>query len=336
MLCVYRLVMKQFTNLQLQLLHLLSDGQCHSGNLIGEQLGVSRTAIWKNISQLAELGLAVTRIPKQGYQLKQPMTPLDEALIRQRLESKRYEKSTNFHLFAELSSTNQFLKELDINSSINFCCAEKQTQGRGRFGRQWISPFGENIYFSGRWELNCCLSRLSGLSLIVGLAILASLRDSAIQHDIRIKWPNDLLWGNKKLCGILIEAIAEANSCAQVIIGIGINVNKATLVEPLDGKPWCSLYEITGNSFDRNILLGDLIFHLTNYLDKFLLAGFGAFADEWRELDYLEGKLIEVSQPTGSISGYACGVNHLGQLGLRDEQGNVQYLSSGDTSLRPL
>jgi len=328
--------MKQFTKLQLQLLHLLSDGQCHSGNLIGEQLGVSRTAIWKNISQLAELGLAVTRIPQQGYQLRQPMIPLDELLIRQRLKSRYYEKTTNFHLFAELGSTNQFLKELDSNSSINVCCAEKQTQGRGRFGRHWISPFGENIYFSGRWELNCCLSRLSGLSLVVGLAILASLRDSGIAEDVRIKWPNDLLWGNKKLCGILIEAIAEANSCAQVIIGIGINVNTATHEQPLADKPWCSLYEITGNTFDRNRLVGDLIYHLNNYLDKFLLAGFVAFTDEWQELDYLQGKFIEVSQPTGSTSGYACGVNQLGQLGLRDEKGNIQYLSSGDTSLKPL
>ncbi|MBA2652895.1 MAG: biotin--[acetyl-CoA-carboxylase] ligase [Tatlockia sp.] len=325
--------MKQFSSLQLKLLHLLSDGTCHSGNRIGEQLGVSRTAVWKHISQLAELGLAIKRIPQQGYQLRQPMIPLDEQLIRQHLVSKQYNKTVNFHLFAELGSTNLYLKELAANSAINLCCAEKQTHGRGRFGRRWLSPFGENIYFSSRWDLNCCLSSLSGLSLIVGLSILASLRDSDIQQDLGIKWPNDILWKNKKLCGILIEIIAETNSCAQVIIGIGLNVNTATHEQPLVDVPWCSLNEITGNYFDRNKILADLIFQLDNYLEKFLQSGFTAFTEEWRKLDYLDGQFLKVSQPTGFISGYACGVNHHGQLCLRNEQDVMHYLSSGDTSL---
>lgn len=325
--------MKQFSKLQLKLLHLLSDGNCHSGNLIGEQLGVSRTTIWKHISQLAALGLAIERIPQQGYQLRQPMIPLDEQLIRQHLQYRQFSKTLNFHLFAELGSTNQFLKELAANSVINICCAEKQTQGRGRFGRHWLSPFGENIYFSSRWELNCCLSDLSGLSLVVGLAILASLNDSAIQHDIRIKWPNDILWGRKKLCGILIEISAETNSCAEVIIGIGMNVNTATHEQPEVDIPWCSLYEITDNYFDRNTILANLIYQLNIYLNEFLLNGFKAFAAEWRHLDYLQGQFIRVSQPTGFISGEACGVTALGQLCLRDEQGKMHHLSSGDTSL---
>ncbi|MBA3536822.1 MAG: biotin--[acetyl-CoA-carboxylase] ligase [Tatlockia sp.] len=325
--------MKQFSKLQLKILHLLSDGNCHPGELIGAKLGISRTTLWKHIIQLAELGLAIEQIPQQGYQLSQPMIPLEEQLIRQHLESRHYNKPLNFHLFAELGSTNQFLKELAINSAINICCAEKQTQGRGRFGRHWLSPFGENIYFSSRWELNCCLSDLSGLSLVVSLAILASLNDSTIQKDIRIKWPNDILWGNKKLCGILIEISAKTNSCAQVIIGIGMNVNTATHEQPQVEIPWCSLYEITDKYYDRNKILANLIYQLNTYLDKFLLSGFAAFADEWQNLDYLQGQFIKVTQPTGFISGLACGVTELGQLCLRDEKDKMHYLSSGDSSL---
>ncbi|CDZ78826.1 Bifunctional protein BirA [Legionella massiliensis] len=325
--------MKQFSKTQLALLHLLSDGHCHSGNAIGEKLCVSRTAIWKHISQLADLGLAIKRIPQQGYQLTKPMKPLDEQLIRQHLKNRLFDKELNFHLFADIGSTNQFLKELSDDVSINICCAEKQSQGRGRFGRQWVSPFGENIYFSGRWQLNCCLSRLSGLSLVVGLAIMASLADSKIHQDIRLKWPNDVIWEHKKLCGILIEVIAETNSCAQVIIGIGMNVNTATHEQPLADKPWCSLYEITNNYYDRNGLIANLILSLNHYMDKFLLSGFTVFMDEWHTLDYLQDQQITVSQPTGSISGQACGVNEQGQLCLRDNQGTMHYLSSGDTSL---
>lgn len=326
--------MKSFTKTQRHLLQLLADGHCHSGISLGEQLGVSRTAIWKQIKQLTLIGLPIKRISQQGYQLTHPMILLDEALIRHHLASKAFTKEAHFHLFATIGSTNQFLKELALDPAITICCAETQTQGRGRFGRRWVSPFGENIYFSSRWMLSCCLSSLSGLSLIVGLAIIASLADSQIHDDIRIKWPNDILWGQKKLAGILIEVIAETNGCAQVIIGIGLNVNTATETSPLEDKPWCSLYEITKQHFDRNVLLAHLIHHLDQCLDRFLTLGFAGFSDKWQTVDYLYGKLINVNQPNCTLTGYACGVNELGQLCLRDTQGKLHYLSTGDTSLR--
>lgn len=325
--------MKQFSPLQLKLLHQLADGQCHSGNSLGQQLGVSRTAVWKHIRQLAELGLLIKRLPQQGYQLVTPMQALDEQLIRHYLANKPFTKALDFHLFASIDSTNRFLKDFSHGTSLTICCAETQTNGRGRFGRHWISPFGENIYFSSRWELHCCLSHLSGLSLVVGLAILASLHDSNIQENLQLKWPNDVLWGDKKLCGILIEIIAETNGCAQVIIGIGINVNTATQHEILIGKPWCSLYEITGHHFDRNVILANLIYQLDRHLEQFLQQGFAAFSSHWQEVDYLLGKQIAVAQPNGLITGQACGVNELGQLCLKDEQGTLHYLSSGDASL---
>ncbi|HHF7346214.1 TPA: bifunctional biotin--[acetyl-CoA-carboxylase] ligase/biotin operon repressor BirA [Legionella feeleii] len=325
--------MKQFSSLQLQLLHQLADGQCHSGNSLGEQLGVSRTAVWKHVHQLTELGLVIKRLPQQGYQLATPMQVLDEELIRHYLSNKSFTKPLDFHLFAAIDSTNRFLKELPSGTCLAICCAETQTNGRGRFGRHWISPFGENIYFSSRWELHCCLSHLSGLSLVVGLAILASLRNSNVDQNLLLKWPNDVLWGDKKLCGILIEVIAETNGCAQVIIGIGINVNTATQHEILIGRPWCSLYEITGHHFDRNIILANLIEQLDCHLEQFLQKGFASFSSRWQEVDYLFGKQIAVAQPNGLIAGRACGVNELGQLTLRDQEGTLHYLSSGDASL---
>ncbi len=326
--------MKKFSTLQLQLLRQLAKGDRYSGNALGEDFGVSRTAIWKNIQQLTQLGLAIKRFPQQGYQLTVPMIPLDEQTIRYFLQEKPLDRPVNFHLYASLESTNQFLKELPQSPMVEICCAEKQTQGRGRFGRHWVSPFGENIYCSSRWELNCCLSRLSGLSLVVGLALLAGLHDSNIHEEIKIKWPNDLLWKGKKLGGILIEVMAETHSHAQVIIGIGINVNTATLENPLPDKPWCSLYEITAQRFDRNLLLANLIYQLDKHLEQFLQDDFTAFMDRWQQVDYLNQQVIQISQPTGFLSGQACGVNELGQLCLKDSEGTIHYLSSGETSLK--
>jgi BirA family transcriptional regulator, biotin operon repressor / biotin---[acetyl-CoA-carboxylase] ligase len=328
--------MKYLSPLQLQLLDCLADGNCHSGNAIGERIGVSRTAIWKQVSQLVDLGLDIKRIPQQGYQLTRPFIPISEELIRKNLGDALLPRPLNFHLFAEIDSTNRFLKDAADSKEISICCAEKQTKGRGRFGREWASPFGQNIYISSRWQLTCCLSKLSGLSLVVSLAILDSLQKSNIHEDIRVKWPNDLLWNHKKLCGVLIEINAESNGCAEVIIGIGLNVNTDTLKRPLTDKSWCSLYEITGNYFDRNVLIAELLRSLSLYLEQFMQNDFRFFQERWQQVDYLDGHYITVIQARDSLSGYANGVTEFGQLCLIDEAGKEHFLSSGDTSLHEM
>ncbi|MBA2711882.1 MAG: biotin--[acetyl-CoA-carboxylase] ligase [Tatlockia sp.] len=325
--------MKRFSESELKILHLLSDRTCYSIEYIALHLNLSIPEVLRLLNQLTELDLAIKHVPMKGYQLSKPIQILDEQIIRQNLELRGYRNPFNFHLFAELNSTNQFLKELPLDTVPDICCAEKQTQGRGRFGRKWISPFGENIYFSGRWNLECSLADLSGLSLVVGLATLASLKHSLSTEDIRIKWPNDILWGNKKLCGILIELGNISSNCAQVIIGIGLNVNTATQDQPKVGLPWCSLYEITDNYFDRNKIIADLIFHLRNYLASFFISGFSFFMDEWKNFDYLRGQFVQVSQSAGFLSGTACGVNEQGQLVLLDEKDITHNISSGDASL---
>ncbi len=326
--------MMQFTQSQSILLNILGDGLCHSGSALGQALGITRSAIWKQINQLIELGIPIQSIPQQGYQLPNKLILLHEQQITEQLLTKRLITAFNLHLFTSIDSTNRFLKDLPISKQLEICCSEIQTQGRGRFGRHWHSPFGENIYCSSRWTLNCDLTKLSGLSLITSLAILATLKEFNLPSEIKIKWPNDLYWTDKKLCGSLIEILAESNSNAQVIIGIGLNVNTDTIKHPLPDKPWCSLYEITKQYFDRNLLIARLISNLERYLDKFLNNDLQAFMDEWNQADYLAGKYIQVSQSSGTLSGKACGINHWGQLILEDDAGVKHLLSSGDTSLQ--
>lgn len=346
--------MKQFSTIQLQLLQYLTDGHCHQNITLSKQLNISGAAIERYINQLVEDGVPIQHLPSQSYQLATAIKLLDEKLIRQHLESKQFLRPFDFHLFSTINSTNQFLKEFSNNnvtahpaptsrgldwdeqlpnSLLAVCCAEKQTHGRGRFGRQWFSPFGENIYCSSRWTFNCNLSCLSGLSLVVGLAILESLQEHKLCRDLRIKWPNDLLWGNKKLGGILIEIVSETNNHTQLIIGIGLNVNTTAQSHVVIGSPWCSLYEITGLYFDRNRLLADILYRLDQFMTQFLTFGFAAFMPAWQTIDYLHGQWITVTQHGSSISGEACGINEFGQLRIKDGQGVIHSVSSGDASL---
>lgn len=326
--------MSKFSPTQQALITILNDGLCHSGTKLGQVLHISRSAIWKQIKQLIELQIPIISIPQQGYQLNKPFILLDEIKINEQLRCAQSKMPTQWHLFHSIDSTNRYLKDLPTSAHVDVCCAEQQTQGRGRFGRSWHSPFGENIYCSSRWKLNCDLAKLSGLSLVTSLAVLSALKKFIDTDEIKIKWPNDILWRDKKLCGSLIEIIAESNAPAQVIIGIGLNVNSDTLNHPLPDKTWCSLYEITGNYFERNELIAHLILNLNHYVTQFLAYDLSYFLDEWMHYDYLINKQITVTQALEPLTGIACGINSTGQLLLRTKEGTLHCLSSGDTSLK--
>lgn len=322
--------MKIFSPKQMDLLNCLADGQCHSGSDLGLTLKISRTAIWKRISQLIDLGVPIDRIAQQGYRLKNSIIFLNQEQIAEDL---RLPHPTRVHLFASIDSTNRFLKTLDRSDAIDICCSEMQTAGRGRFGRDWYSPFGDHIYCSSRWYFEADLSRLSGLALVVSLAILKSLIDEGITAPLQIKWPNDILWQGKKLCGSLIEVVGESHGHSDVIIGIGMNVNTTSLAHPIAGTSWCSLEDITGKHLNRNKLIARLLNTLYHDLERFKAHGFSAFLREWQAVDYLKEKQITVSNPMGELEGIAKGVNESAQLILESINGDIQYLSSGDTTL---
>lgn len=254
--------------------------------------------------------------------------------IAKELLAKELSLSFNLHVLTSIDSTNSFLKKIRTSNQLEVCCAEMQTEGRGRFGRHWHSPFGENIYCSSRWHFNCELTNLSGLSLITSLAIVSTLKQFNLPSEIKVKWPNDIYWTDKKLCGNLVEILEHSNGTVQVIIGIGLNVNADTLHNPLPDKPWCSLYEMSNRYFDRNLLIANLIINLELYFNKFFNNGLHIFMDEWNHVDYLAGKNIQVTRATDILIGRACGINHLGQLILEDEAGINHLLSSGEASLQ--
>lgn len=243
-----------------------------------------------------------------------------------------FKKPLKLHLFSSIDSTNTYLKTLPISTEIEICCSETQTQGRGRLGRTWHSPSEENIYCSGRWRVKD-LNKVSALSLVCSLAVIDVLKEFDIT-DLKIKWPNDILWNDKKLCGNLVELISENKNEYLAVIGIGLNVNSDTLKHSLPDKEWCSLYEITGIHHNRNQLISAIVCKLDSYLDKLWTYGFSIFLNEWEKYDYLKNNILEVKHHQTTIKGKACGITEQGNLILELENGARLNLNAGEVSLK--
>ncbi len=232
-----------------------------------------------------------------------------------------------FHYFDTIDSTNCFLKTQPDSSSWSLCLAEEQTAGRGRFGKNWISPKGVNVYCSIRL-MPPSLSPLSGASLVCGLATLKALSNFMPTSNLHIKWPNDVLYQGHKISGILIERQTKA-----LIIGIGINVNAIMPLSDNPEKPWGSIYSLTGHLTDRNALVVSLVETLSQYLDHLWKKGFLYFAEEWNVNDYLIHKKVKILIQGTECVGFARGITGTGALIFEKLNGEVHHLESGEASL---
>ncbi len=289
---------------------------------------------------------------------------LDKQSIQQSLNQAGFQERIELYVLESVDSTNRYVKDLPPSEELELCCAETQTQGRGRFQRNWFSPHAENIYCSIRWHFPNPSNMLSTLSLVISLAILETLQSHFIPSVARnfsnpenlsspapqdegrdnpnlisIKWPNDLLWQDKKLCGILLETFQHPTIGLSVIIGIGLNVNsdsKAHRSENAPLKPWCSLYDITQNTIDRNKLIAQLLIHIHRYITQFKKAGFAPFLSQWQASDCLQGKTVEILQGNQIIRGVAQGINTEGELLVLDQNHVLWQIASGEASVLSL
>ena len=214
--------------------------------------------------------------------------PLNKKIINSFLDSNEFHK-VKILIFEEIDSTNRYLSDLEIDANTLFICsAEKQTRGKGRGNKKWESPTGQNIYLSLSFQFEKS-SNLNGFSLMVGLAIRDTLAE-LYDIDLKIKWPNDIFFKNKKLCGILIETKYE-NNLVKIIIGIGINVFMQTN-EHID-QDWVSLKLIDGEKkFDRNLIIGKLTSKILDYFRAYKIYGFAHFQKKFNLHNYLKNKTV--------------------------------------------
>lgn len=313
-----------------RLLSLLADGRFHSGQSIGDYLGVSRTAVWKQIKKLQSVGVEIDSVHGKGYRLHQSLELLESNKIAQELSEVVKESVSSIEVCLSVESTNTHLMRM-VNSHRFICLAEQQTAGRGRRGREWISPFGQNIYLSLGWYFQGGVAQLEGLSLAVAVAVCRALEESGVE-DVGLKWPNDLLFQNRKLGGILLEMSGDTDGICKVVVGIGLNVNMSNTQNKID-QPWISVGEIIGKKISRDRLAGKLINQLVLILLQFEDKGFLPFRDEWIKRDLFFEKNIKLVTASLQVEGIEKGVDDRGALCVLTHKG-LQKFYGGEVSVR--
>lgn len=322
-------MMKKFNPNLGQLIKILNDGEFHDGNTIGNSLGITRSGVWKTVQKLESYGLEIDSIKGMGYRLREPIQLLDKDYIIAKTKSNKFK----LDLFETIDSTSGYLQNIPVEKHPKFCLAEQQTLGRGRLGRSWYSPFGRNVYLSGSYLFPKDIGGLSGLSLVVALAVIDVFKQYVAVEKLKAKWPNDVVFAGKKCSGILVYIQAEANGFSSVIIGVGLNVNMVVDTSHQISQSWTSLRKITGSCFDRNEICAAMINSLSRYLEIFVADGLLKFAAEWSRVDYLFAKEISIKTAAGKVIGRVKGIDRLGQLLLEFPDGTVNAFSSGDTAI---
>lgn len=322
------------------LLQLLADGHFHSGEVLGDRLGVTRAAIWKQLRGLESLGLTIHAVRGRGYRLAQPIEFLQAELIQALLEPRACEQLTLLDILHEIDSTNTYLKTRAAQGAASgtVCLAEWQRAGRGRQGRVWVSPFGCNLYLSLLWRFAAGPAALAGLSLAAGVALAQALRDcidrvDGVNGDFGLKWPNDLWWRGRKLGGILVEIAGESSGPSYAIIGVGINIRMPEEATGAIGQPWIDLYRIARGQPSRNALAAAVLNRLTAAMQTFETQGLQAFLEAWRTLDVVAGKAVQLHLPTEIVDGHAHGIDDDGAL-LIQVGNDLRRYASGEISLR--
>jgi len=319
------------------LVRILADGRFHSGTRLGEALGISRAAVWKQIDKITDLGLEVHSVRGKGYRLCEPLDLLHKPAIRgaigmpdriQHLEVLETVDSTNTHAM-RLLQDNRLIPEMDRYSVF---LAEQQTSGKGRRGRQWVSPYGQNLYLTMVRLVDAGSMKTDGVSLVVGLALVRALRELGLD-GLGVKWPNDVLHGGRKLAGILLEITGDITGVCQLLIGVGVNIRCQPAAMTAVDQPWTDLYTVTDSPKDRNRLVGKVITHIIEALEQFGRQGLGGFMREWQQHDVMKDREVELVTASGSRYGRAVGISESGALLLETESG-IEHVNGGEISLR--
>ncbi len=317
------------------LLRHLADGAFYSGQSLANRFGVSRMTICQSIHRLEEFGINIDAVRGRGYRLQHPLELLDSESILQSINEARRQCIPRIDIFPQIDSTNSYLLQQASQGAPSgvICMAEFQSAGKGRRGRSWISPFGRNLYLSLLWRFESNSTELSGLSLLIGLAVAGVIRSLGV-NEVCLKWPNDVLYQGRKLAGILLEMSGELDGRCHVVIGMGINISMPSVDAKRIEQPWVDLAQILSNSTpSRNFLTAKIIDSVVTKVITFERQGLKGLAQAWHTYDCLYGKTVELHQPRGITSGTALGIDELGRLKLYNG-GMEQVYASGEITLR--
>jgi len=321
------------TTLVHDLVRMMSDGRFHSGTDLGRRLGVTRAAVYKAISRLAETGLEIDRVPGRGYRVRDGLQPLSMESMRPALTGPWPDAAARVTLLPEVESTNHWLLRLPEASQRQglACVAESQLAGRGRHGRVWVAPPYRNVTLSVGWCFENGATMLSGLSLAAGVVVAEVLRRHGCD-GVTLKWPNDLYLDNRKVGGLLVDLRGEATGPCWVVLGVGINLySSARIAEQVD-RPWAAIDQCNV-AVERNRLVAELISAAWGMLQDFEARGFSLFRGRWEALHGFDGREVTVEGHGGNFSATITGVDDDGVLHLRDRKGVERKVSAGEVTL---
>jgi BirA family biotin operon repressor/biotin-[acetyl-CoA-carboxylase] ligase len=310
-----------------------------SGEEMAGMFAVSRTSIWKNIRALQADGYRIEGSPRRGYRLVGIPDLLLPAEIAGELQTEIIASSPEKIIhYRQLDSTNNALKKLAEKGAPEgtVVLAEEQSQGRGRLGRSWSSPFGKGIYLSILLKPPLAPQETQLLTLLAAVAVAKSILLNLPGLAVGIKWPNDLLIHNRKVCGILTELKAEADLLHYLVIGIGLNVNTRKEDFPADLQSSATSLFLENNKqlvLRRHKLAASLLREMdSSYLDYFK-SGPGAVISEWKKYNVTLGKEVTIKTVKENYSGFAVDLDVNGALIVEDAKGHKKRFSSGEVSL---
>ena len=313
------------------ILERLLTGETVSGQALSEAMGVTRAAVWKQMEQLRAQGFVIESAGRQGYRLTACPDTLMAPVIRRGLETAWAGREIIY--LRSVDSTNRYARELAARGAAEgtLVVADEQTAGRGRRGRGWLSPAGEGVFMSLILRPQAHPSQVAGLSLQAALATARAIA-SVTGLDARIKWPNDIVCGGKKVCGMLLEMNADEQSVRDVVAGIGINVHQREF-PPEIAQTADSLDLLTGTSVNRAALVRAF---LQEFETVSSMAQAGTLMDAYRERSATLAQRVQVIAPSGTFTGTALEVTDSGSLIVLDEQGQRREVLAADVSVRGL
>ena len=297
-----------------------------SGEEISRKLKVSRATVWKDIQRLRELDYEIEAQPHLGYRLLSVPDRLYADEIRSGLKTRVVGRE--LFCYDELDSTNDTAFLLGEKGVKEGACifTEHQKKGRGRLGRSWSSPKGKNILMSVLLRPDIAPSQVSKITLTTAVAVIRAMK-AFVEAPLGIKWPNDILSGKKKVCGILTEMSAETDRVKFIVLGIGINVNASASELPPNSV---SLKELGRHAIARHEFAKKILQELDDAYALVKKGDFDKIAKEWEDFSVTSGQRVAVNMRGRRVEGQAVGIDPDGCLWIRTDDGLQERVLSGD------
>jgi BirA family biotin operon repressor/biotin-[acetyl-CoA-carboxylase] ligase len=309
---------------------MLLSGDYISGGKAAARLGTSRTAVFKHMNCLRKQGYDIESRRGKGYRIVPRFDGLLPLEVRMKLRSSLF--GGTVITLPSTGSSQEYLRKLaeegaDAGTIVVALC---QNAGKGRMGRQWFSPEG-GLWLSLLLRPNIPLREIHKLPLLFGVSVSSALDRFGV--ETRLKWPNDLLVGGKKICGILMEISAQPERVEYVLVGIGVNANFHVQELPQDLRSSsASILDLLGKCVDRAELLSSILEKSEALYAEAERSGFAEVINAWRSRSCTLGHRVLLQLPKGTVSGTARELNEDGSL-LVDSEGGPVSIYAGDLTL---